>query len=1004
MIERLWIENNYIPLSKSINASLTKSITDIQEPDKRKATYSKTARIPNSKEASKVFGHIFEINLVNGSFNPGVKADVRYEVNGEVILEGYLQLKKIIQLDNKDLEYDVVMFGTVANIFSDMGEEYLTDLSAELDQWNHPFTPEVQEKSWATEVWDNDASAFTPFALGTGYVYPLADYGIVTNLDKFRFDQIPCALYAHEYVNAIFDKHGYTYNSTFFDSTYFKSLIIPGSPTSYQLDSADITAQQFTANTPNFVSTGTSTSAAINPGNTFTAVDTIKFTVEGTDPSGLHDTTTGQYTIISATYEGTYDINALIDVNATFTPSTGAAVACVSNIQGALYVYVNGNQITGIPFYITYGDYPNASYTTGARSTDTAPTPPSARIDYLDSTSDLYYLAAAPGGVNLVERYGVNGVPDRYHLALNNYYLNNGDVVTIRWKARFLGTNFDPTKCFIESGGTYHTGTANVIMSVGSFYNKSINQTLAEGATLEIEKTIPKNVKQKDFFMSLVKMFNLWIDTDPDDPKTYNIEPRDDFLGTDIVEIQEKLAQDKELEIIPMGKLDAAEYYFTYKQDKDHLNQKYEGDHHRVYGDRYINNTNEFVINQKKTEVIFSPTPNSAPPNKTRVMPTIIQLDDLGQPKSTDHNIRIWYYGGLKNGEAWEHWGGGAYSLYNTNSTYPYAGHVDDPFTWTEDLNFGLVNEVYYDDNVTTITVTDNNLVNKYYSEMIQTYTATNSKIATGWFNVNPRDFKTWSFDKLYHFENAFWRLQKIENFNPTGETLTKCTFLFLDSVPAFSSSSYGADGGQDVKDPGLNGGDGDFTETMPTKGTKTNYTNDFNNYPKRGIEILGESNLVNADAEFVKINGDSNTVNGGSKDVVINGDNNIIDLGASNVALINTNGVTVTESNVTYIDGKLQGDGSWETKTASFTVDQTKKGYFIDTVGADITAGLDSGATNDQSEWIFKRLGDNPGDKVTISSAIYPVDGDANGFKLNAWESIRVKWNNDEQEYNIIN
>lgn len=1008
MVERLWINNEYIPLSKNINSSLTKSITDIKQPHKRKATYSKSTRIPNSKEANKVFGSIFEINLTNGTFNPGVKADLRYEVNGENILEGYCQLKDIIQLDNKDIEYEIVMYGTIANIFRDMGEKYMDDVDmvAELDEWDHPFTREVQAFSWATQVWNNDGAAFEPFELGKGYVYPLADYGMSTNLDSFKWYHLPFAFYLKEYVDAIFDSNGYSYTSTFFNSTYFKSLIIPSSPTNYQLTSTDINNQEFAANTPIFASTGTSTSNIINPSPFFTAADIIEFSNEVSDPSGLYNPATGSYTIVSATFSGNYDINALIDINAIFTPTTGNNVAVTSDIHGALWVYVNGVQMAGESFYITYGDLPNTNYTAGARTTAVNPTYPSARVDYLDNTSQRYSQLSSliqVDPITLVERGGVDADPSRYLLTMNNLYLNTGDVVTIRWKARYQGAIGDDNRCFKDSLGFYYTGTAQVVMSVGAFYNKSVNQTLAEGSTFNISKAIPKNIKQKDFFMSLVKMFNLWVDTDPDNPRNYIIEPRDDFLGTDIIECQTKLAQDRELKLTPMAKLNVAEYYFSYKQDKDYLNQKYETDHDRIFGDRYLNNVNDFVNSNQETKIIFSPTPVSAPPNKSRVMPTIIQLDDLGLPKSTDHNIRIWYYGGLKPGEIWTLEGEAL--LNETYTTYPYAGHWDDPFNPTEDINFGLVLEVYYDDNINTINVTNNNLVNKYYSQMLQTYTDKDSKIATGWFNVTPTDFREWTFDKLYHFENAFWRLQRIEGYNPTGEDLTKCVFLKLKEVPQFTATSTPATGSEDGADflPGGSGGDLGFDEVLPSKGTRTSYNPDGNNQANRGVSVMGEDNLVMASAQFVDIQGDNNVVNGGTRNVLIKGSNNIVEPGLNNISLINTDGVTVTEDNITYVNGVivLPAEDQWQTKDADFAAEDGVKGYYIDTSSGDIT--MDITRTTGNSDWIVKNVGTSNNQVTVSSSAAINIDGELSQ-ELYDYESFRIRYNPADGEYKIVN
>ena len=44
-IEQLYLDNKYCPLSKSINAAITKSIADIAEPNKRKATNSSAMKI-----------------------------------------------------------------------------------------------------------------------------------------------------------------------------------------------------------------------------------------------------------------------------------------------------------------------------------------------------------------------------------------------------------------------------------------------------------------------------------------------------------------------------------------------------------------------------------------------------------------------------------------------------------------------------------------------------------------------------------------------------------------------------------------------------------------------------------------------------------------------------------------------------------------------------------------------------------------------------------------------
>lgn len=127
MKEQLFLNNIQIPLLNSINPSLTYSVADIAQPDKRKSTYSKTIKIPNSKIANQLFGGIYDINLTDGSFDTSKRVDMYYLVDGELIMEGYAQLKSIETTDNNDISYNIVLFGNTANLFSKAKGKYLTD-------------------------------------------------------------------------------------------------------------------------------------------------------------------------------------------------------------------------------------------------------------------------------------------------------------------------------------------------------------------------------------------------------------------------------------------------------------------------------------------------------------------------------------------------------------------------------------------------------------------------------------------------------------------------------------------------------------------------------------------------------------------------------------------------------------------------------------------------------------------------------------------------------------
>ncbi len=1008
MKEQLYINNIYIPLSKSINPSITKAITDVANPDKRKATFTKTVNIPATPEINKVLGHIYDINTTGSSFDVTVKADCYYLVNDEAIFEdGYCQLKAINRKHGLPESYDFVIGGGIADLFGELGESELKDLAdgsftGSLDEWDHPLTKDIIKDSWSTQVYNGGTASFVPFALGTGYVYPLIDYGRTTQLDKWPYYEMPCAIYAKTYIDAISAYTGITFESTFFDSTYFKSWIIPSSPDNYQLTQTQITDRQVSANTPELTSTGTTTSGNINKGVFFSTPDTIIFSNELSDVSGIYDDTTGVITT-SVTTVGNQTINALIDVDATFTPSTGASVACVSDIEGYFMVYVNGAQVQSQLFRITYDDYPTLS--TGARSTSSTPTYPD--TDYLQPASTPYSQSVVAGSANNIARS--HEPPNRY-LVKYSYYAQNGDTIEIKWKARYVGLNGSSSDMFIDGLNAFYDGDATIDISVGALWTKYENTYLSEGSTFEVQQAIPDKIKIKDFFMSICKAANLWVDVHPTKSKHLIVEPREDFYSSDILDIQEKLAHDKPLVYDPMAKLDASDYDFTYKSDKDELNTRYEGQYSEIYGRRRVVNQNDFVTKDKKTELVFSPTVLSAPDDSDMVISTIIGLDNTGQRKPIDHNIRLLYYGGLKScSKVWGMNGGTGGNVVLSQysfTTYPYAGHFDDPYNATEDLNFGLVKEVYYQSQTATpISVNNSNLYNKYYSKMLAEYTDKDSKIVTGWFNINPADFKQWTFDKLYYFNNAYFRLQKINGYNPTNYELTKCEFLYLVNAPEFEAQDLDLDGDK----PPVTGppfGSLDVDETKPVSGGKGQFFGDGNTAYNKSQKVNGEFNYVSPDAYYIDINGDSNTVQSGAKNVLITGDGNTIGSGFENITLINTDNLEVFESDVAYINGikiepsTISSNAVVTVTAAAYPATTSERTILCDTTSNDIEIELPSG-TNDGQTWFIKKMV-AANTLTVIAAGGETIDGSTTITITRALETMKVTFGVDEDNYSI--
>lgn len=1010
--EQLYIDNVYVPLTGSLNPSITKSVKDISEPDKAKAGYSKSVLIPRSKEADRVFSALFEFNITDHTFNVEAKAPCKYIVDSIPIIDGYLVLNDIVELDNYDIAYECVMYDGVANFFAQINGAYLTDLYEStasyegLDIYDHPLTKELQQLSWDTQILEN--GGLVSFAFGKGYVYPLIDFGFSQDATNFIFTQMAPSIYEKEYMTRIINWAGFTVKAGGFLDTddVIDHLIIPQSPECYQLTQSDITNREFVANTPELTSTGTTQSNNL-PNGSLSSPDVIIFTNDsvapGTDPGLNYNPATGEFTCVST---GVYDFNVLIDINATFTPTLGGSLKTICDIHGYIMFFhtpfATGVpvQVDALPFYITKDD---SSFYSGARSTSSTPTYPDS--DYMSGKAWGQSIQQAP-----IARSA--NPPDRYLLSMTGVPIQTGDIITVQWKAGIYSEALSPfpipyvssNYMFIDSFGAKSTGTAYLTMAVGAFYNKASNQTMSEGNLLQMSDVIPKQIKMIDYFMANVKRFNLVVDVSKDNPTELIIETWDNYFTGETLNIHELIDHSKDITSTPMGALDAKQYLYTYKPDSDFYNQLYTKNHARVYGDRYVEVESEFANAQKKTELLFSPTPCVGLPQNNRVLPTIYAQDGYGLPKSTKFNIRSLYYAGLKpclNG--WNHIN--YVSVFGipfveTFVEYPYAGHFDDPFSPTFDLNFGLVEEVFYDDNIDPIIITDNNVTNKYHGKMLREITDPESRIVKAYVHLTPVMYDRFTFDKTYYWNLSYFRLLSKQEYNPNGEESTLCTFLKVGRVGNFTSTIATATGVPSVITPDTGGGGNvNMTERVPTKGNRSMDQPDNNNYSSRSVDVKGYNNYISGKAKNIEVYGDSNRIFAEANNIKIQGSDNTIDAGVSNVTLINTNGLHITESNVTYVNGtQIIGQGSGVLHiSASQNADDSTMTYIADSSGANVILTFDVTTTEfkEGQVFVFKNVAFSPLYFCRVAITGGTIDGAATYNLAAAYDSITFQHSN---------
>ena len=126
------------------------SETELTNPTIVKNSYSKTITIDGTKQNNKIFGHIYNMQRIQGyngsimgsAFNPLVKTDFTLYYNGSIYESGYFKLDEV-RRNNNLIQYDISLFGGLG--------DYLYNLSFREDG-----TPmELSDLKYEWEV-DND--------------------------------------------------------------------------------------------------------------------------------------------------------------------------------------------------------------------------------------------------------------------------------------------------------------------------------------------------------------------------------------------------------------------------------------------------------------------------------------------------------------------------------------------------------------------------------------------------------------------------------------------------------------------------------------------------------------------------------------------------------------------------------------------------------------------------------------------------------------------------------
>jgi hypothetical protein len=295
------------------------------------------------------------------------------------------------------------------------------------------------------------------------------------------------------------------------------------------------------------------------------------------------------------------------------------------------------------------------------------------------------------------------------------------------------------------------------------------------GDSIVINDTIPKGIFQKDFFASIVKMFNLYVYEDKLVEKKLIIKPFIDFYDGSQIDWTDKVDRGSVLRIKPMSEFTARYYEYKYKQDNDFYAENYRKKYNEGYGDIIWDSENEFVKEVDSTELIFAGTVLTQYTGTDKVYSTIYKKSNNNAVEDKmDSVVRILQAKKITGVTTYAIKNGIAGSTLASYTAYGYAGHVDDPFNPQADINWGATKELFY----TASAVTAANLFAGYWSEYIAEITDKDSKLLTCSVKLNEIDIYNLDFSKLIYIDGSLWRLNKVLDYKPMDFNVTKVELL----------------------------------------------------------------------------------------------------------------------------------------------------------------------------------------------------------------------------------
>ena len=710
---RLFIEDQELDVNQGFTNQITYAVDDLQNLDSKATAFSKTIVLPGTANNNRLLGNIFEFGAANftvdGEANVGYNFNASRSAKMKMEYNGVQVIKGTLRLLEIIIDGELIEYEIA--LFGELGGFFAKLGNKKIEELNFSEYNHTYNVTNIINSWENANQ-------GYGYYYPLIDYGNVsTDKKNYDFRAFRPALFVKELLDKIITGNGYTWESNFFNTNFAKRLIVPNNQERLLVNKTNVLNDiigGLVFNNASFPVTNPTKFFQISShiGDTFTVAPNL-------GPNGLP--------LSYWTYNG-----------------TGPDLFNYSLVlNGQVNFFVKANQgYNRVRFKIGVWKGSGTTYT-------------------LLSESPMFEYGGSNNFNSLPKAFAFD-----YSLALNGQVtLSNGEQILIA-----------PT-FYSASGGITGSPNFNVFANNTSTFQLispiPIFTTPTIGDTIPINDCLPVNVKQKDFFTSILKMFYLMVTEDKMRERHFIIEPWVDFYDNNIttyLDWSDKIDRSEPIRIKPMSELNARYYQMLYKSDNDWKNEEYRKLYNEGYGDRIYDNGFEFAKETDKTEVIFSSTIlygyiiNGNPVDK---IVSAIYKKNNGLEQQVASNIRILQAKKITGKSNWfiqNRTPTGISNLSSALTTYGYAGHFDNPDAPNSDLNFGATKQLFYE---LASGALSNNLFNAYYSSYLAEITDKDSRLLTVKMKLTESDIYNLDFGRYILIDQVLYRLSKIIDYAP---------------------------------------------------------------------------------------------------------------------------------------------------------------------------------------------------------------------------------------------